>query len=137
MIILFLQCTMYRKLPICLIITLLLYIPLLALTDRWNYGRRVKYTRCAWAGGTFFPVVLSCQFSVLVGNRFWLTYLCTQSTIQSWCCVSLFGSGRKQFLVRTFSIQLWCCVSFFGCGGKQFLVLRTYLVYNTVVQLCF
>ncbi len=25
----------------------------------------------AWAGGTFFPVVLLCQFFVLVGNRFW------------------------------------------------------------------
>ncbi len=34
------------------------------------------------------------------------------------------------------TIQLWCCVSFFGSGGKQFLVLRTYLVYNTVVRLC-
>jgi hypothetical protein len=33
-------------------------------------------------------------------------------------------------------MQLWCCVSFFGCGGKLFLVLLTYLVYNTVVQLC-
>ncbi len=33
-------------------------------------------------------------------------------------------------------MQLWCCVSFFGSGGKSFLVLRTYLVYNTVVWLC-
>jgi hypothetical protein len=31
---------------------------------------------------------------------------------------------------------LWCRVSFFGSGGKWFLVLRTYLVYNTVVRLC-
>ncbi len=51
------------KLPIFLINTLLLYIPLLALTD----GQRNKYTRFAWAGGTFFPVVLLCQFLVLVG----------------------------------------------------------------------
>ncbi len=70
--------------------------------------------RFAWAGGTFFPVVLLCQFLVLAGNRFWLYILqCTWS-----------------------SIQLWCCVSFFGSGGKQFLVLRSYLVYNTVVWLC-
>ncbi len=33
-------------------------------------------------------------------------------------------------------MQQWCCVSFFGSGGKQFLVLRTYLMYNTVVRLC-
>jgi hypothetical protein len=35
-------------------------------------------TRCAWAGGTFFPVVLLCQFLILAGNRSWfyiLTYL--------------------------------------------------------------
>ncbi len=68
----------------------------------------------AWAGGTFFPVVPLCQFLVLAENRFWLyILLCTWSTIQLWCCVSFFGSGRK-----------W------------FLVLRTYLVCNTVVRLC-
>jgi hypothetical protein len=36
------------------------------------------YTCCACAGGTFFPVVLLCQFFVLAGNRFWfyiLTYV--------------------------------------------------------------
>ncbi len=31
---------------------------------------------------------------------------------------------------------MWKCVSFFGSGGKWFLVLRTYLVYDTVVWLC-
>jgi hypothetical protein len=60
--------------------------------------------------------VLLCQFSVLVGNRFWFYIL-------------LMYLGYR-------TIQLWCCVSFFGSGGKQFLVLRTYLVYNTVVRLC-
>ncbi len=29
-----------------------------------------KYTHCAWAGGTFFPDVLLCQFLVLAGNSF-------------------------------------------------------------------
>jgi hypothetical protein len=32
-------------------------------------------TRYAWAGGTFFPVVLLCQFSVLAGKRFWFYIL--------------------------------------------------------------
>jgi hypothetical protein len=37
-----------------------------------------KNTRFAWAGGTFFPVVLLCQFFVLAGNRLWLyILLCT------------------------------------------------------------
>jgi hypothetical protein len=37
---------------------------------------RGQNTCCAWVGGTFFPVVLFCQFLVLAGNRFWFTYLC-------------------------------------------------------------
>jgi hypothetical protein len=74
----------------------------------------LKYTRFAWAGGTFSPVVLLCQFSILARNRFWFYIL-------------LMYLGYR-------TIQLWCCVSFFGSGRKKFLVLRTYLVYNTVVQ---
>jgi hypothetical protein len=56
---------------------ILFYSTLLAHTDGQKDGRRVKYTSCAWAGGTFFPVVLLCQFFVLVGNRFWFIYLRT------------------------------------------------------------
>ncbi len=59
-----------EKLPIFLINTLLLHIPHLALTDGQNHRQRDKYTRCAWAGGTIFPVVLLYQFLVLAGNRF-------------------------------------------------------------------
>ncbi len=102
----------------------LFYSTLLAFTHRRKDRQRNTYTcfvwaggtcpHFVWAGGTFFPVVLLCKFLVLAVNRFWLyILLCTWSTI-----------------------QLWCCVSFFGSGGKQFLVLRTYLVYNTVVWLC-
>ncbi len=54
----------------CFSVTLF-YFTLLALTHRQNYRQRNKNTRYAWAGETFSPVVLSCQFSVLVGNRFW------------------------------------------------------------------
>ncbi len=53
----------------------LFYSTLLALTDGQNYRRRSKYTHYAWAGGTFFPVVLLCQFFVLAGNRFWFYIL--------------------------------------------------------------
>ncbi len=58
------------------------------------------------------------------------------------CCVSFWfwrelGFGCTYYQICTWStMQLWCCVSFFGSGRKQFLVLRTYLVYNTVVRLC-
>ncbi len=56
------------------------------------------------------------------------------------CCFSFLfwreiGFGFTYYLCTQSTIQLWCCVSFFGSGGKQFLV-RTYLVYNTVVRLC-
>jgi hypothetical protein len=47
----------------------LFYSTLSALTDRQNHRQRNQYTCYAWARGTFFPVVLLCQFSVLVGNR--------------------------------------------------------------------
>ncbi len=52
----------------------LFYSTLLTLTDRQNDGQRKKYTCFAWAGGTFFPVVL---------------YV-----------VSVFGSGGKKVLVQ-------------------------------------
>ena len=52
--------------------TLLLYsLSPSSQTELW----RNKYTCFAWAGGTFSPVVLLCQFSVLVGNRFWFYIL--------------------------------------------------------------
>jgi hypothetical protein len=75
MIVVFRQRTLKEKLPIILINTLLLHISLLALTDGQNDRRRNEYTCYAWAGGTFFPVVLLCQFSVLAGNRFWFYIL--------------------------------------------------------------
>jgi hypothetical protein len=51
-----------------------LYSTLLAFTHRQKDRRRLKYTCCAWAGGTFFPVVL--------------------------CVVSVFGSGGKVLRVQ-------------------------------------
>ena len=56
-------------------------LALTALTDRW----RVKYARFAWAGGTFFPVVLLCQF---------------------------FGCSGKQFVLVQFELKLIqiCCI---------------------------
>jgi hypothetical protein len=36
----------------------------------------LNYNTCfAWAGETFSPVVLLCQFFVLAGNRFWFCIL--------------------------------------------------------------
>ncbi len=74
--------------------------------------RRDKYTCYAWAGGTFFPVVLLCQFSALAGNRFW-------------------------FYIGPFFPVVLYVVSVFGSGKKKVLVyIRMYLEYNTVVVLC-
>ena len=61
--------------------------------------------------------------------------------LQLGCCVSFLfwreiGFGFTYYLCTSSTIQLWCCVSFFGSGRKLFLVLLTYLVYNTVVRLC-
>ncbi len=53
--------------------TLLLYC--LSPYSRTERLTEKQNTRYAWAGGTFFPVVLLCQFSALAGNRFWVYIL--------------------------------------------------------------
>ncbi len=65
------------------------------------------HTRFAWAGRTFFPVVLLC-------------------------CVS-FWFWRE---VRELALHYFPADCFGIKREIDFLVLRTYLVYNTVVQLC-
>ncbi len=96
-----------------LVLLTLFYSTLLALTDRQT-DRKSNTLALRGLEQPFFQ--LCCCFSFLfwreIGFDF-TYYLCTQSTI-----------------------QLWCCVSFFGSGGKWFLVLHTYLVYNTIVRLC-
>ncbi len=64
-----------KNFPLFLTNTLFLHIPLLALTDGQKDRQRDEYTHCAWAGGTFFPVVLLCQFLVLAVKRFWFYIL--------------------------------------------------------------
>jgi hypothetical protein len=64
-----------------LVLFTLYYSTLLALTHRQTEN---EYTCLAWAGGTcqrftwagktFSPVVLLCQFLVLGGNRFWFLH---------------------------------------------------------------
>jgi hypothetical protein len=75
MIVVFLQPTLKEKLPIFLIYTLLLHIPLLALTDRWND----RETNTLAAGG-LEELFSSCAV-VSVGWLWWeigfgVTYLC-------------------------------------------------------------
>ncbi len=114
-----------EKLQIFLINTLLLHIPLLALTHRQNDRQRNKYTCCAWAGGTFFPVVLLCQFLVLAGNRFWFYLLCTYLLRVQYSCgvVLVFWFWWEIVFGVTYvlSVQYSCAgVSVFGCGRKLF-----------------
>ncbi len=75
--------------------------------------RNLFYTRFAWAGGTFFTVVLLCQFLVLAGNRFWFYIL--------------------------MNLEYYSCgvVLVFWFWWEIFFVLRRYLVYDTVVRLCY
>ncbi len=102
-----------EKLLIILINTLLLYIPLLALTDGQNY-RETNTLATRGLEEPFFQLCCCVSFWFCREIGFCFTYyLCNQSTI-----------------------HLWCCVKFFKSGGKQFLVLCKYLVYNTVVRLC-
>ncbi len=76
--------------------------------------RRDKYTRCAWAGGTFFPVVLLCQFLVLAGNRFWFYLLCNYLLRVQYSCgvVLVFWFWREIVFGVTYvlSVQYSCAV---------------------------
>ncbi len=127
----FLQLMLKEKLPFILINTLLLHIPLLALTDGQKDGlRETKYTRYAWAGGTFFQ--LCCCVSLLVVAEIVLgdTYL----SYQLCRCVFFFAAARNSFWLHRLVFWLWrekvlgstslptiavvpLC-QFFGCGGK-------------------
>ncbi len=64
-----------KKLPIFLINTLLLYIPLLALTDGQNDRQRDEYTCYAWTGGTFFQLCCCVNFLVVAEIVLGDTYL--------------------------------------------------------------
>ncbi len=61
--------TLFYSTPFCcggkanLVRFTLFYSALLTLTDGQKDRQRNKYTRFAWAGGTFFPVVLLCCVS--------------------------------------------------------------------------
>ena len=79
--------------------TLLLYVPLLALTDRQT-DRRNEYTYFAWAGGTFFQ--LCC------------------------CVVSVFGSGGKKVLVY---IRMYYFRVQYSCGGVLVLWLQWEIIF--------
>ncbi len=120
----FLLRTLKEKIPIFLINTLLLHIPLLALTHRQNYGgTNTLATR--GLEELFFQLCCYVSFSFWREIGFGFTYsLCTQSFIQLWCCVSFFKSGSKQFLIRTYLVYntvVRLC-QFFCCGGKANLV---------------
>ncbi len=56
----------------------------------WFLNPGGAYTRCAWAGGTFFPVVLLCQSLVLAGNRFWFYLICTYVLRVQYSCGDVF-----------------------------------------------
>ncbi len=91
-----------------------------------------QYTRYAWAGGTFFPVVLLCQFFGCGGNSFrW--YLPTIPVVP--LCLFFVAAGNSflvaqvSFLVVAGNIFRWYFLTyrtipvvplcqFFGCGGK-------------------
>ncbi len=124
------------KLPFILINTLLLHIPLLALTDGQNDWRRDKYTCYPWAGGPFFQLCCCVSFLVVVEIVLGDTYL----PYQLCCCVFFVAAGNSFWLHRSVfwlwreivlgvtslpivPYQLCRCVSFFVAAGNNFWLL--------------
>jgi hypothetical protein len=83
----------------------LFYSTLLPLTDRRNDRRRNEYTRFAWAGGTFFLVVLLC----CVSFWFWREM---QELALHYFSVDCFGIEREIVFGVTYvlSVQYSCTV---------------------------
>ncbi len=90
------------------------------MTDR----QRNKYTCFAWAGGTFFTVVLLCQLLVLAGNRFWFYILMhlEYNTVVVLCQFLVLVRNSFLCYVSTQCMIQLCgqLCQFFGYGGKQF-----------------
>ncbi len=93
------------------------------------------YTCCAWAGGTFFPVVFLCQFLVLVGNRFCFYILMYLEYNKVWWCVSFLVLAGNSFwcYIRTqCTIPLCGCVSFLVVVGNRSQNENTVLSKNLI-----
>ena len=101
-----------------LVLLTLFYSTLLALTHRQKDRQRVKYTRCAWAGGTFFQLCCCVSFWFWREIGFWFYFLCTYVLRVQYRCgvVLVFWFWREIVFGVTYvlSVQYSCAVvSFF------------------------
>ncbi len=125
---------------------LLLDLSVLCIIDTWFFRKNFRshplamqefstcrndfYIRCAWARGTFFPVVLLCQFfGFWRGNRFWCYMLTYLEYVQQSCGVVLvFWFWREiVFGVTYVLIEQYSCavVSVFCLWREIVLKMRT------------
>ncbi len=117
--------------------TLLLYIPLLALTDRQNHRQRDEYTRYVWAGGRFFQLCCCVSFLFVAEIVLSDTYL----PYQLYHCVFFFVATGNSFQLHRSAFWLWqeivfgvtslpivpyqlcCCINFLVAAGNSFWLL--------------
>jgi hypothetical protein len=123
-----------EKLPFILINTLLLHIPLLALTDGQNDWQRNKHTLCAWAGGTFFQLCCCVIFLFWREIGFFLhTYVLR---VQYSCGVVLVLWLRQEIVfdvTYVLSVQYSCAVvSVFWLWREIVLKMRTRFYKKTI-----
>ncbi len=106
------QCVFIFQTEVSCFSVTLLYSTLLALTHRQSHRRRNKYTRYAWLEEPFFPVVLLCQFSVLVGNRFWFYILFMYLEYHTVVVLCYFFLIWREIVFGTYilSVQYSCAV---------------------------
>jgi hypothetical protein len=120
-----------EKLPFVLIKTLLLHIPLLALTHPQTELRRNEYICCTWAGGTFFASCAAVSvfwlwWEIVLGVTY-LPYQLCRCVLFLVAAENSFGLHRSVFwlwreivlgvtYLPTIPVVLLC--QFFGCGGK-------------------
>ncbi len=101
----------------------LFYSTLLPLTDRQNYRWRLKYTRFAWAGGTFFPVVLLCCVSFC----FWREMRELALHYFPVDCFGIERSQAKQVLLPPPAAAAATTTNVHGCAAANALTLPSSL----------
>jgi hypothetical protein len=96
--------------------------------DRQNDGRRDKYTCCVWAGGTFFPVVLLCQFLVSGGKYVLVLHTYVLRVKYSYGVVLVFWFWREIVVGVTYVLSVqysFVVVSVFWLWRELVLKMRT------------
>jgi hypothetical protein len=117
----------------CFSVTLF-YSTLLALAHRQNDRQRLRYTRYAWAGGTFFSSCAVVSVSVLAGKWFWFYILLMYLEYHTVVVLCYFFLFWREIVFGTYvlSVQYSCAVVSVFCCGRKANLMQIFLLNPTI-----